>query len=700
MSTTSGYDDWLAANDRFLGEAVRWLRHRLEQLADSQGGPAPAAGRTEGAEPASRHLGRRRRNRGAQEPAAPAAPAQVTAGSAQTVPTALTEAERLDEPPPLVLLTRRLGLTAFERDVLLLAVAMELDTRIGALCARAQHDAHRPYPTFALALSLFDEPAWDVMSPERPLRHWQLVDIDRGSGRPLTGSPLRADERIVGYIKGLNHLDERLRPLLRPVEPPREDDLAASQLAVAGAVAAAARRAASDSEPAVLQLLGADPVSKRLIASQAAGELGLHLFAADGELLPTGTADLDLVVRLWQRETLLSPVALYLGLADMDRNGGTATAARRLLADRPGLVLLDLHEPWPELAASAPVLETARPTPAEQRAAWQRRLGDRAGDHPDQLSAQFDFGLPTIRRLAFDALDTGDDVPGQVWTGALRQSRHGLDRLAQRLEPKATWHDLKLPTEQQQLLRRIAEQVRHRSLVYDTYGFRDRMNRGLGISALFAGESGTGKTMAAEALANALDLLLYRIDLSAVVSKYIGETEKNLRLLFDAADAGGAILFFDEADALFGKRTEVKDSHDRYANIEINYLLQRMETFGGLAVLATNRKSALDTAFLRRLRFIVNFPFPGVPERTEIWSAVFPAGTPVGLLDVERLARLNLSGGSIANIAVNAAFAAAAGDGEVTMPVVLEAARVEFRKLDKPINEADFRWLESAGGSA
>jgi SpoVK/Ycf46/Vps4 family AAA+-type ATPase len=183
-----------------------------------------------------------------------------------------------------------------------------------------------------------------------------------------------------------------------------------------------------------------------------------------------------------------------------------------------------------------------------------------------------------------------------------------------------------------------------------------------------------------------------------VVSKYIGETEKNLRRLFDAAEDGGAILFFDEADALFGRRSEVKDSHDRYANIEINYLLQRMESYRGLAILATNMKSALDSAFMRRLRFIVNFPFPGPAQRRAIWARAFPARTQVGVLDLDRLAKLALSGGSIQNIAVNAAFMAARSGGTVTMPVVLEAARAEFRKLEKPVNEADFRWLGTVGG--
>jgi SpoVK/Ycf46/Vps4 family AAA+-type ATPase len=217
---------------------------------------------------------------------------------------------------------------------------------------------------------------------------------------------------------------------------------------------------------------------------------------------------------------------------------------------------------------------------------------------------------------------------------------------------------------------------------------------------MFAGESGTGKTMAAEVLANALRLDLYRIDLSAVVSKYIGETEKNLRQLFDTAEAGGAILFFDEADSLFGKRTEAKDAHDRYANIEINYLLQRMESYRGLAILATNMKGAIDKAFLRRLRFIVNFSYPGADERLRIWQRALPPETPREALDFPRLAAFDLSGGNIHSIALNAAFAAAAADPpKVTMALLLDAIRTEFRKLDRTVNEAAFRRIEAVAGT-
>jgi SpoVK/Ycf46/Vps4 family AAA+-type ATPase len=264
-----------------------------------------------------------------------------------------------------------------------------------------------------------------------------------------------------------------------------------------------------------------------------------------------------------------------------------------------------------------------------------------------------------------------------------------------------TWDDLVLPAEEMNRLKEIAAQVKHRNQVYCEWGFERKMNRGFSISALFSGDSGVGKTMAAEVIANELRLNLYRIDLSAVVNKYIGETEKNLRRLFDAAEDGGAILFFDEADALFGKRSEVKDSHDRYANIEINYLLQRIESYRGLAILATNMKSALDTAFMRRLRFVVNFPFPDVADRRVLWRKVFPQRngqdaphTPLAELDYDRLARLSLTGGNIHNIALNAAFLAAHTGTSVTMPLIFEAVRAEFRKLDRAVNEADFYYAE------
>ena len=285
-------------------------------------------------------------------------------------------------------------------------------------------------------------------------------------------------------------------------------------------------------------------------------------------------------------------------------------------------------------------------------------------------------------------------LAARLWEICCARTRPRLDELAQRLRPVAAWDDLVLPEEQRRVLREITAQVRQRFKVYETWGFAAKGARGLGLSALFAGPSGTGKTMAAEALAAELHLDLYRIDLSAVVSKYIGETEKNLRRIFDAAEDSGVILLFDEADALFGKRSEVRDSHDRYANVEISYLLQRVEAYRGLAILTTNMKSAVDHAFLRRLRFVVQFPFPDAPQRAEIWRRIFPGATPTEGVEPLKLAALNVPGGNIRNVALNAAFLAADEGQPVRMTHLLRAARSECAKLEKPLTEAETKgWV-------
>jgi SpoVK/Ycf46/Vps4 family AAA+-type ATPase len=283
-------------------------------------------------------------------------------------------------------------------------------------------------------------------------------------------------------------------------------------------------------------------------------------------------------------------------------------------------------------------------------------------------------------------LDDADAAERSLWQALREAARGGLDTLAQRIDSRTTFDDLVVPPFVATQLREIAAQLRHRQQVYDEWGFGHGQSRGLGIAALFSGESGTGKTMAAEAIANVTRLDLYRIDLSSVVSKYIGETEKNLARLFDAAEASGAILLFDEADALFGKRSDVKDSHDRYANIEVAYLLQRIESYRGLAILTTNMKSALDRAFLRRLRFIVQFPFPDARAREQIWQRQFPHGAPMGRIDFAALARLQLTGGSIRSVAIHAAFRAADSGHAIDHELLIEAAHVEHAKLERTMS--------------
>ncbi|MEO1208788.1 MAG: ATP-binding protein [Cyanobacteria bacterium J06638_20] len=699
-------EHWQNQNEAYLSAALAWLRLRLQrQINAGSSAPETAPSRTWWERlntPLLCHSG-------SQQPEALAPqPKRVSDAEIDRAAAAMTKAEAMEPPPALVQISQRFGLSPFEQQVLLLCAAMELDTRIARLCAQVQDNPNQSYPTFALAMALFENPAWDVLSPEHPLRYWPLLEINQPGAQPLITSALRADERIVNYIKGLNHLDERLPSLLVPLDVAEpEGSLPRSHQEAVTGIIQYLQQPLRQSRPPIIQLLGTDSSSKQLVAQQATHRLGLFLYRLPVELLPTQATELETFARLWQRESLLLPIALYLDAHDIESpppTEGQVSPLYRLLSRFKGLLFLSSRTIRPHLGRSTILLDITKPIPLEQRQLWQAALGDRAGDSPIQLASQFDLNLTTIQHIARTALakppDPDTSLHDQLWSACLASARPQLDVLAQRLEPKATWDDIVLPSEETTLLHQIADQVRQRSKVYQDWGFQNRMNRGMGISALFSGESGTGKTMAAEVLANDLGLSLYRIDLSQVVSKYIGETEKNLRRVFDAAESGSVILLFDEADALFGKRSEVKDSHDRYANIEINYLLQRMEAYQGLAILTTNLRNALDHAFVRRLRFIMKFPFPDPSERQKIWQRAFPPETPTDGLDFTRLARLSLTGGSIHNITLNAAFLAAQQGTPVTMPVVLQAARSEFRKLDRPINEADFRWQSPTGAKS
>lgn len=701
-------DDWFARNDAYLGAALAALRHRFDAAARAAQAreaaaqpPAPEAAAAPEQKPSPRTARSFFRLPAAGAQGAPllASPAPAIDTPADDVAQRLAAASEGEPAPALLQLARRLGLSDFERDILLLCVAVELDTSIAARCAAAQGQPTRDFPTFALAMTLFDDPAWEALSPGRPLRFWRLLEISQPGARALTASALRADERIVNFVKGLNYLDDRLAPLLQPMAAPPAGSLPPSQQAAAQALLDACSGQADGHAPLVLR--GRDADGKHEVAAVAAAGLGLRLYRMPLQALPADAAELATLARLWHRETLLLPLALYLDAHEMEQGGADSPAPRlaSFVARSGGTIIVDSRDGVQLPMSPSAVIDVARPTPAEQHGAWAGAVGARASALPALLSAQFDLSRPELAAIAAAApAQAGDAALEQLlWNACREQTRPALARLADRLDARATWDQLVLPAAEVGLLRQVAAQVKSRARVYDEWGFRARMNRGLGVSALFAGDSGTGKTMAAEVLANELKLDLYRIDLSAVVSKYIGETEKNLRAVFDAAERGGAILLFDEADALFGKRSEVKDAHDRYANIETDYLLQRMEAFGGLAILSTNMKSALDPAFLRRLRFIVNFPYPGPAERRRIWERVFPPATPLEGLDHERLARLQLTGGNIHSTALAAAFMAAHAGTPVTMRLLLDAGRIEFRKFDRPVNEADFRWIEAAG---
>jgi len=606
----------------------------------------------------------------------------------------------LSMPPALEMLCVAFGLSPFERDMLLMCAGMELNSSFASLCAAAQGNSMQTYPTFSLALAALAEPHWGALAPNAPLRRWRLIEV--GLGSVLTRSPLHIDERVLHYLLGVQHLDERLAGIVEPLRS--AGDLVPSHKALAERLAAIWSQTAGTSALPVVQLCGNELASKRAIAVAACDMLGLNLSMISAHVTPLAPSELDALIHLWEREAALSTSALLLDCDEMDPADAARVNAITSLIERTRGGIIVTHRER-RLALQRPMLtfDVRRPTASEQHSTWQSALGTAAhtlNGKVETLVSQFSMSASTIQSVGNEVLGnlvsidaqqppTEDELYGMLWDTCRVQARPHLDNLAQRIEPAASWDDLVLPDLQRQTLHDIAVHVRQRAKVYGTWGFAARSTRGMGISVLFAGASGTGKTMAAEVLANDLRLDLYHIDLSQIVSKYIGETEKNLRRVFDAAEESGAVLLFDEADALFGKRSEVRDSHDRYANIEVSYLLQRMESYRGLAILTTNMKNALDTAFLRRIRFIVHFPFPDAVQRAEIWRRIFPASTPTAGLDVNRLARLNVAGGNIRNIALNAAFLAADAGEPVGMSHLLHAARSEYAKMEKALTEAE-----------
>lgn len=591
------------------------------------------------------------------------------------------------------------GLGAFECDAVFMCFAVSEDREFATLCAYLQDDAAATRVTQDLLLAvLCADPAQRaaaraLLAPAEPLRHFRLLRLSGETG--LHARAVDIDERVADFLKGLNRPDERLAHLLRPV--PRSTLRAAHESLVTSLVAWVQSRA---HEPwPLFNLTGGTGTDKKGVAAEFCARLGLQLHVLEAGDVPSGEAERREFIHLLQREAILSRMALYVDVADVDAGERTAASAVRDFAERfLGLLFIAGRERW---RVTREILQVPVPrlTAAAQREAWESLLANSRGIGPDEIAAivqQFDFGSDAITGAMQAVANRARLQPGggpyfqDVWQACREYASAQLGGLAERLVPGYSWDDIVLPHDVMQHVRELAGQVAARTRVYEQWGFAGPRLRGLGIAALFCGPSGTGKTMTAEILANHLGLDLYRIDLAGVVSKYIGETEKNLRSIFDAAEQSGAILFFDEADALFGKRTEVRDSHDRYANIEINYLLQRMEDYRGLAILCTNRRNSLDRAFMRRLRFLIEFPFPGAEDRRRIWQKMIPPGAPVGMLDFDVVAKLEVPGGNIRNIAINAAFLAANAGQPIETAHVLQAARREYGKIDKLLTTAEF----------
>jgi SpoVK/Ycf46/Vps4 family AAA+-type ATPase len=610
-------------------------------------------------------------------------------------------------PPVLEQLCQRFELSEFEFYILVFCTAIELDPRFSELCAKAYVDENQYYPTFGLALRALPNAHWSALAPDGTLRHWKLIDL--GSGSTFLNTPLHIDERILHYIRGIQTTDPLLAGLTEL--PQQTQALIPSHQNLADRIKALWQLSSSQEISPIIQLCGSEIEDKIDIAQVVCQSFERQVNLLSCDRIPLNPKDLTSFIRRLDRECLLEYRALLLNCDDMELSDSEQRAAlNQFIEEFTGFIIVTTRAPLQGLKRQMIRFDIPKPDPQEQFITWQTSVAELKAQLngqgtliPDseqlsqdlqELTSQFYLSTATIRSACTASMGqlTTQSTPSfkqALWESCRVQARPSLDELAERIESKLSWDDLVLPPLQKGILEEISAHVRQKATVYENWGFAAKNRRGLGITALFSGPSGTGKTLAAGVLANELNLDLYKIELSSVVSKYIGETEKNLQKIFDAAESGGTILLFDEADSIFGKRSEVSDSKDRNANLEVSYLLQRMESYSGLAILTTNLQSNLDAAFMRRLRFVTQFSFPDATHRAKIWQRIFPLKTPTQELDFEKLAQLNTAGGNIRIIALNAAFMAADAGEAVQMKHILKATQTEYEKLGKSLTSVE-----------
>jgi hypothetical protein len=616
-------------------------------------------------------------------------------------------------------LRRLFALERFDVDALLVCMAAELDVRYEKLYAYLQDDVTRKRPTVDLVLNLLT-PSPDAhlaarrhFLPDGALLCGRLIELVEDPGQPhptLLSKGIKPDERVVQYLLGSDAIDPRLRPWAELVTPDRGlDDLLLDddwRHGVRGLLGARGEAAAP-----VIHLTGPVGVGKRSVAEGLCRDRGLGLLVVRLDRFASEPpASLVAQLALVDREARLQRAAVFFGNVDALRGEGqhaVLEAFRDALERSEAISFLAGETVWegtsPPCARRYVHVAVPQPDTAGRLAKWQRLMAALPTDASIDTAAVASRFKLTFGQIE-DAVATAQAVTrlrgaesavlsnADLFEACRLNSNRRLGTLAHKIAPRYRWDDIVLPSDRIAQLREICNHVKYRHRVYGDWGFGRKLALGKGLMVLFAGPSGTGKTMAADVIAGELGLDLYKIDLSTVISKYIGETEKNLGRIFDEAETSNAILFFDEADALFGKRSEVKDSHDRYANIEVGYLLQRMEEYEGMAILATNLRKNMDDAFVRRLHFTIDLPFPDEAHRQRIWEGIWPEAVPRdGDIDVGLLAqRFELSGGNIRNVAVAAAFLAADEGEVVRMTHVMHATHREYQKTGKLLREVDF----------
>lgn len=615
-------------------------------------------------------------------------------------------------------LVRLFDLSEFERDVLLLVIAPVIDLRYERLYGYLQDDVTRKRPGINLALDLLCTgmdrrlDGQRVLAGQSPLFAHFLVTRqtdERAGSVSILNSNLVIDPTVEAWLLGaylpapaieasvrvfpaLGSGAEPSYPAWESLPPHLEEFLFASSPGTP-----------DRPDPPVFAFYGLDSLVQQHNARRLAANMQRPLLLFDLEYLQHADVyQTSLLKRALRDALLMDALPFVSGWENLLVDGAPPAADLEVVLDFPGPIVVASREAWlaqsTERSRRLAWFDFPLPTPLDRRTLWARLI--EAENLPsaeiDRLAGHFNLSSSQIHAAAAAAHDAAAQA-GRLLTGedlfaaARAFSNPRLSNLARKIPPRYDWADIVLPEDQRALLREIVATVNQRTRVLDEWGLARKLVPSRGVTVLFAGPPGTGKTMAAEVIAAELGLDLYKIDLSTVVSKYIGETEKNLERLFDEAATSNAILFFDEADALFGKRSEVRDSHDRYANLEISYLLQRMEAYDGVTILATNLRANLDEAFTRRLQFAVDFPFPEEEDRLRIWQSLFPPGVPQapGLDLVFMARRFKLAGGNIRNVLVNAAYLAAADGGVVKMEHLLHGTRRELQKMGRLVNEPD-----------
>ncbi|MCZ7357500.1 MAG: AAA family ATPase [Candidatus Methanoperedens sp.] len=611
----------------------------------------------------------------------------------------------------LHILTEIFHLKPFEVDAILICLASELDLRYEKLYSYMQNDVTRKRPTVDLVIKLLCSSieekfrAREYFSTTAPLIKNRLVYlIGDGQEISLLSKSIKMDERIISFLMGTDCIDRRIEIFSSIIEPKKSLNDVIFEDDPKNRLVELIKQLSSSKAPLIIFLHGGYGTGKKMFAEVICRELGKPMLLVNSKALMKDESFETSGIIL--REALLQNSYIYIEGIDAlwkEKDRIDVTNLIQGLDVSPNWIFLSGELPWepPAVMDNHMFISIQFPPPsfALRKRLWEFFLdGNSEGVDICALATKFKFSGGQIRDAIFTASNAASARGSSrismedIYYGCKSQSNRNLSSFAKKIEPRYIWEDIVLPKDKKEQLKEIAGHIKNREIVFADWGFDKKLSLGKGLNILFSGPSGTGKTMAAEIIAKEAGLDLYKIDLSNVVSKYIGETEKNLSNIFKDAETSNAILFFDEADALFGKRSEVKDAHDRYANIEIGYLLQKMEEYVGVVILATNLSGNIDEAFLRRMQFVIELPFPDDKLRMLMWKGIFPKNTPLAKdIDYEFFSeKLKLAGGNIKNIAVTAAFFAAENSREIGMNHILLAAKREYQKLGKPFLKADF----------